>query len=400
MSEVSPSIHQHPTDLLQCYGEAFGHVISLEMSEGKGLSPEVKIAVDSLRKGITTLLESPASSSMRTIDSINANFRTNDRTKFNQAMPPEQGVGKNVLDWLAGADDEAFVKLALWNVERKRALEAQLLEDSEELIEDTFQRTKNLMELDYFPANALKKVQKASKKFAPFKAMDSFEAGAMSANGYFNSEVITLANLYQLSSEQIGMSPRIKNTTFHEMLHATGTGFFSSNKALINTRILEESFVSHSAAVAAGYESGRDQVAVYDPNNRVGGSEYLSYTEERQVMGYLSEPDVGNIPPDLWATAFFSDKDSDYRPMLLNQIKLGFTAIRSDNPKAYKQFTKQYEKLWVTADHDGRSKLMQDFEKDVLEMRGYEYEVLSDDEVEFESDDFMSWVIHEPIDDN
>jgi len=400
MSEVAPTIHQHPTKLLQCYGDAFGHAISLEMSEGKGLSPEVKLAVDSLRTGVATLLESPTQSDMRTIDIINSNFRTNDRTKFNQTMPEEQSVGKNVLDWIAGADDEAFVKLALWNVERKRALEAQFAEDSEELVEDTLQRTRNLIELGFFPAKALNKVQKATNEFAPFKAMDSFEAGAMNAAGYFNSEVIALANHYQLATEQIGISPRLKNTTFHEMLHATGIGFFSNPKALVYARVLEEPFVSHSAAVSSGYEVGRDQVSIYDPNNRVGGSEYLSYSEERQVMGYLSEPDVGNIPPDLWANAFFSDKDGKYRPMLLSQLKLGFAAIRSDAPKAYRQFTKRYEKLWMASDHEGRTKLMQDFEKDVLEMRGYEFELLSDDEVEFESDDFMSWVVHEPVEEN
>ncbi|MDB5163234.1 MAG: hypothetical protein JWO54_149 [Candidatus Saccharibacteria bacterium] len=396
MSENISSSAREPIELLDCDGLAFGHAIALEMSESMSFTPEVTHAVATLRSGVLKLLESPTEADKEAAAQINSNFRINDQYTYNKAVSGTHRLGEQpILDWLAGADDAAFVKLAQWNVERRRSLEAQLAHDHDKLVELSIKKVLKLMELGFFPGEALRRVRLAAETFPRFKAMDSFEAGALQEMGHFDTEDIVLANLYALATEQNGISINLEKIAFHELLHASGCvskgGFIYQSSSPLEGRVFEEFFVTHSTEVAFSGRHG-PQVEVFNPYERIGGTDHI-YAEERKAIGLLSSPQLANIPADSWANAFFSNYDSNYQRMVASQLKIAFTALY-DQPNALEDFSKSYEDGWISRDASARSSLFLDLEKRVAKLQGRQFSSMVEHELSV--DDIVPWAISIP----
>lgn len=379
MPEFTPDNPIHAATFLDCDGQPFGHEIAFEMSEGTGVNPRTLAMVALLRTKVTTLLESPHETDQQTAQRINTAFRINDQLEFNKAVAGERAIGeRHILEWLAGVDDATFIKLAQWNVERQRSLQAQLAEDSKELVDLSLEKTIRLINLGLFPADALRRVRLAAKVYAPFQAMDSFEQGAKGANGYFDAHTITLANMYALATEQFGISVDIEHTTFHELLHGAGEvsggGFFFNQSSALYSRILEEAFVTHSTEVARNKRSD-PQIATIDPMERIGGATF-TYGEERQAMALLSATDMANIPPDLWAAAFFSRGDSRARQELIAKLRSAFALLDPD-PLAFETLNQSYEMAWIAQNDMERARLLADLEEKANRIRGLHREFAS-----------------------
>jgi hypothetical protein len=372
MSEFTPDNPIHAATLLDCDGLPFGHEIAFKMSEGMGMNPRTLAVVALLRARVTTLLESPNETDQQTVQQISAAFRINDQFEFNKAVTGEHAIGERpVLEWLAGVDDATFIKLAQWNVERQRSLQAQLVEDSPELVDLSLEKTIKLINLGLFPADALRRVRLAAKIYAPFQAMDSFEQAAKNATGLFNSYTIRLANLYAIATEQFGISVDLEETTFHELLHGAGEvsggGFRFNQSSALYSRILEEAFVTHSTEVARSKRAD-PQIAAIDPAERIGYASF-TYSEERRAMALLSATDIANVPPDLWAAAFFSNEDSQARRKLMAKLRGAFTLLDPD-PIAFETLNQSYENTWVSQNSMERSRLLAELEKKVNRVRG------------------------------
>ena len=363
-----------PVNLLNVYGQPFGHSIVSSMEDARNPRTSIRKNAHKLRKSVATLLSSPSEEYSDVVQSINHNFNTKDRHAYESHESDAQPVGNmSVLEWLAGASDKDLVAFAKWNVERHQQLTTLLEAYQDELIDAAIEKTEHLIDLDLFPKKALRAVRRAASIYSPFKAMDSFESGAIHAVGYFDTNTIRLANLYTSGEDRYPETQQLEQTTFHELLHASGhieEQGFHFHDTPVSGRIWEEAFISHSVGVAFTPEHIAPLPDIYDPAERPGNTVF-SYSDERRTIGFLSSPDIADIPADLWGRAFFDRANQHQQKALARKLRLGFQALTSSED-GYETFSSAYEDTWYPDDRKSRDKLLEDIENSVYEFRGVE----------------------------
>jgi hypothetical protein len=212
----------------------------------------------------------------------------------------------------------------------------------------------------------------------------------MHANGYFDTDVISIANLYLSPQEIEGTSLQLEKTTFHELLHASGyvngAGFNFHDTAL-QGRAWEEAFVSHSVDVAFSQPDAAPQAEIINPFDRISVPTF-SYIEERQLMAHLSSEELADISVDVWARAFFASKDKKYQQQLRQKLEDGFDRI-DDRPHSLQLFNDEYEATWEPYDSKARYKVVTAMADKALRYLGTKVETWSEYETMAEKATFM-----------
>jgi hypothetical protein len=362
------------TELLDCDGQAFGEAIGVAMTHRKAVPPELIEPITQLRSNLTELLSSREPGHVQAVKRVNAEFRRTDQFEYDRRQLRTRKIGnQGVLDWLAGASDKDIAAFAHWNVERRRHLAASIEESRPELIDGSLTKAEQLVANGLFPKHAVSWMRSAAERYSPFSVMDSFESGILSASGYFNKDIISLANLYVLATDHHGISPQLERTTFHELMHAAGFvggGGFSFHPSPLNGRVWEEAYVAHSTAVAHSKRLTDPQPEVIIPADRSDQTEF-SYTEEREILGGLSTPALSDIPVELWGKAFFDKSEGRHQNTVLQKLRVGFDIIDPD-PSAMNDFVENYEATWTNEDGAGRAHLLRTMAHRILRHQGIE----------------------------
>jgi hypothetical protein len=373
MSELSP------VELLRCNGQAFGHSIASGARNRRNPTRAVKEEVQHLRMNVMDLIESSDEHYAQVTRSINASFNHSDRLEFDVRKRNVRRVGeRGILQWLSEASDKEFLEFAQWNVERRHSLFQNLEQDRDELTESALETANRLVDIGMFPVEALDNIKLAIDTYSPFAVMDSFESGAMQAAGYFDTHVISIANLYNEPILQLDISAQLEQTVFHELLHAAGhvgDAGFHFHKNPVHGRLWEEAFIAHSTAVAFSAKHLDPQPDIFDPLERKGNID-TTYQDERQIMGHFSSPDIANIPADLWADAFFDDGENKNQRNIARKLRLGFQAI-SSSEDAFETFNEAYEATYSPIGNErARSDLLFALDNQICRYRGIDVESL------------------------
>lgn len=375
------SIESH-RDLLQVKRQPFGFWIDQEIRQNSGLFAVALDNIQLLQERVTQLLESDDPVDQSVVSAIERYFENNDRPAYDECAPLERKIGeKGVLHWLKDASSQDFAALAQWNVQRNWDQMYAIGRDQQELRDLVLDKTKQLVNMGFFPTDAMRSVQNAIAQYSPIRALDAFEAGALNAHGYFDMSIISLANLYLSRKDLSGITPQLQKTAFHEWLHAAGK--ISGSGFLFHTtpfqgRAWEEGFVSHSVDVAFPEDAKDPQIDVLNPDNRTAVFS-SSYKLERQVMAYLSSEHLSNIPISLWAHAYFDSHWYRMQEYLAEKVDKGLRRI--DNPPyTLEAFNLAYESTWHPNNEVSRERLLSGVAKRALAYLGVTVRTLSENE--------------------
>lgn len=345
MSETEPQ----PVDLLNCYGKPFGHMVvdtvGPDFNENAPLTKEAKQEIRALKVGVKAILASDDSLYSTAAACIIDTFSENDGYSAGKALNTKYYPGRNILAWIGKSSYREVAEFALWNVARYDELQRSFVRDQDEFDEDTLTKTDKLIDYNIFPKTARRHMEAVISRYGIFKAMDSFESGAIGGIGYCSDSHMSLSNLYAASTEMDVMFPNMAGTIFHERLHGLGKldrGFFEGIYHKRRRRWPEEPVVSHAQVVSTNRK--KPEPFTLSPFDR-GADLPTGYFLEKCFNAEVSSQEGASIPADLWYEGLFSARYSSSRKDIESRLDSYFQSIDpKNNPNAFDEFTDEYER--------------------------------------------------------
>ena len=291
------------------FGDAlpFGHEL-VSILDGSSLgSKDVQTSIttqlNALRQAVHALTISTDPDQQLIARSINTRFEA-DRRDDLPSMRLQLGKKKSILPWLASAKDMDLIEFGIWNVEANTQQQQALDVVTPQLRSDSRERLDLLIGLGIVPKKARAALSLAHRLVSSLTAIDSFEAGGMQCNGYFDDDTkpLRIAHSNQFADRfcHTGVSANMCSTNFHEDLHASSHVVSAGFRSM---RILDECVVSHLTAVA---ESAGSEPEVMVPADRMFGG-LGAYGSIRECIGMLASHATTAITIEAIGAAFFSD---------------------------------------------------------------------------------------------
>lgn len=342
-----------PVDLLDCRARPFGYAIkdAHAASANPDDDPSILAKAGDLKSRVSILIDDESPASRNAVRNANTMYSGTDKLSTDNPWYDQENMPKGVLQWLATASNSEVVQFALWNTSHQAKFQAKLSKQQPMLEAETIRKTKSLIDMNVFPKNAAEHVRVSIGHYGTILAMDAFESGLESTNGYANDRIIALANNYDLPWDMDGMSQEMISTAFHEYLHGTkmgGAGTFMQGLTSGNGipfRILEEPFVTHATEIAR--DPRLPQSEIMNPYERYNKN-IATYVSERHLLSVICAEDAANIPIDLLSEAYFDQPDSNARRILQKKLKKFFTENDdSHNDDALFEFAKGYEAMYM-----------------------------------------------------
>ncbi|MDB5187102.1 MAG: hypothetical protein JWM07_574 [Candidatus Saccharibacteria bacterium] len=338
-----------PVELLDCRAKPFGYAIkdAYVASGAPDNDLNVLAKASDLRKRVSALVNDESPAFRNAVRNANVMYAGTDKLSADNPWYDHDNMPHGTLQWLATASDTEVVQFALWNTSRQIKFQTKLSKQQPMLEAETIRKTKSLIDMNVFPKNAADHVRVSIGHYGTILAMDAFESGLESTNGYTNDRIIALANNYDLPWDMDGINQEMISTTFHEYLHGTkmgGAGTFMNGLTSGNEipfRILEEPYVTHATEITR--DPRLPQPEVINPYERYNGN-IATYVSERHLLSIICAEDAANIPIDLLSEAYFDQLNSNARRTLEKKLKKFFTEIDDNhNDDALYEFANGYE---------------------------------------------------------
>ncbi len=309
---------------------SFGSWLATHAGYGDQLKPgelshAAKNEARAIRLGTRRLLESSHDDDQIAVDVTADRFNSDDMTLFlfdtdgDLSTDPKQ----NILKWIASSETpfRDIALLAIWNRSRRNQFQQQLDEDGDRLSDQILKRVDYLIGEGVFPAGSKQHYGDVAARYGNYKALDSFESGFVTADGYCTDNIRAIANLYSSAESLMGLNTDFIGVGFHEDTHAAGwhgRGFFHGMVQPHNYhRIWEEFVTSHFQAVTSA-DGNRRQPRLLDPLQR--RERHRSYFNEGIFVSTVNDISDGHITADLIGHAFFSPLDESNPPKPRQQL--------------------------------------------------------------------------------
>jgi hypothetical protein len=309
--------------------------------------------IRALRLASRALLASQVKDDVLTVQDINTLFEASAPSDIQSSLDH-----KHIINWLTAADETALWEFSSWNVERYAEQQLALDRSKDELDESRRARVQRLIDMSLFPKIAAELFEESVQRSDGVYAMDDFEAGGTDADGrclLYTRPKILIANLFVDRPTFSGIGQEMRDTKFHEEMHAmgaaTGRGFMSIVADNYPGSIgigqwAEEMTVSHCVQVAGNILDPMPEQLM--PSERHDDSEG-SNPDLRQLGATIMVYGSCDIPVELITDAYFEPLDQRRNPArraLRKRLNQNFSEILNlSNGAPYYKFTRQYENV-------------------------------------------------------
>lgn len=334
---------------------AFGARLAQLAGENRGRNrPTLETQATAYRLGrkVAQLVESQHPQDTFATNSIARRFLAKDAASAAVAVeaprsPIQTTEDFNIVRWLADASCGELTAFSIWNNQRRNQLQHRLNTLHPELQSNTSARVEQLIELDIFPQEARQHYQNTFTDYGPLRAIDTFEAGMLGADGYAMPTYIGIPNLFN-QADFSDYPQYLDDVVFHEYLHGAGfgegRGFFSgiwSNPTVV--RWLEEHTASHLTSITAADAAVTGaKPGAYLP--RPGLQETLPYYLESYFVETL-----GNIPVDLLGHAYMTPRTTPQGERLRRDLENRLAKAMGSQALLF-DFTDTYEAALTRSD--------------------------------------------------
>jgi hypothetical protein len=373
------SIHTGPEGSRLQFGDGlpFGHevVAATAGSDPTELARQLRLT----RAAVVALKTSDNPDDINRAELINARFQE-ERVGAELSDIALANWHPRLLNALPRATNSQLQQFCEWNVQRQTARQDALASVAPMLHDEAVERAEHLVDIGFFPKQAVELFKGSITKGGDPYMLDSFESGGSQANGYFYPEDgrIGLANLFQDPTNFYGMTTQLRQVNFHErFLAAVSAAHGGFYEGLTGPRsrvpFLEEAIVSHGTQVAF---SPRQLPEVLMPSNRLDGENSGSYVAVREFVGALARDGLYPFEAEQLSTSVFSPVGrSIARKDLRRKLEGNFRVIFPEQGDyALSKATSDYE----STPHQHRPELMDQWA--VRLYRALGYEVLEEDE--------------------